>query len=167
MRHTFGIGLRVLAIRPTSRGFGFAVLEGAELLIDWGTKDARCEKNARSLGYVEALLDEYQPDAIVVEDARDRSFRRCARVRDLLQGIRRMAFTQGVRVRSISKRRIREVFSETRAVTKHDLALAIAGRLPELAPRLPPRRKPWMSQDERMSIFDAVGLGLALFEDAA
>lgn len=43
---------------------------------------------------------------------------------------------------------------------KHDIAVAIADRFPELAPRLPRVRKPWMSEDYRMSIFDAVGLAL-------
>jgi len=33
-------------------------------------------------------------------------------------------------------------------------------RFPELAPRLPRFRKPWMSEDYRMSIFDAVAFGL-------
>jgi hypothetical protein len=46
--------------------------------------------------------------------------------------------------------------------TKHALAEIIAKRFPgELASRLPPKRKPWMSEDYRMSIFDAVALVLA------
>ena len=36
-------------------------------------------------------------------------------------------------------------------------------RFPELAPRLPRSRKPWMSEDYRMSIFDAVALALTFF----
>jgi len=47
--------------------------------------------------------------------------------------------------------------------TAEAIAMAIAKRFPELAPRLPRFRKPWMSEDYRMSIFDAVGLGLAFF----
>jgi hypothetical protein len=41
--------------------------------------------------------------------------------------------------------------------------VAIAKRFPELAPRLPRFRKPWMSEDYRMSIFDAVAMALTLF----
>ncbi len=40
---------------------------------------------------------------------------------------------------------------------------AIAGRLPALAPRLPPFRKPWMCEDYRMSIFDAASFALTFF----
>jgi hypothetical protein len=41
--------------------------------------------------------------------------------------------------------------------------MAIAKRFPELALRLPRFRKPWMSEDYRMSIFDAAAFGLAYF----
>jgi hypothetical protein len=45
--------------------------------------------------------------------------------------------------------------------TKHALAEIIAKRFPEeLGSRLPPKRKPWMSEDSRMNIFDAVALAL-------
>ena len=46
---------------------------------------------------------------------------------------------------------------------KQEIAIAIAERFPELAPRLPRFRKPWMSEDYRMSIFDAVALALTFF----
>ena len=35
----------------------------------------------------------------------------------------------------------------------------MANHFPELAPRLPRFRKPWMSEDYRMSIFDAIAFG--------
>ena len=44
---------------------------------------------------------------------------------------------------------------------KETIAAKVAERFPELRPYLPPPRKPWMSEDERMNVFDAVGLGLA------
>jgi hypothetical protein len=50
------------------------------------------------------------------------------------------------------------------ASSKQEIAAAIANRFPELAPRLPRFRKPWMSEDYRMSIFDAVALGLIYFK---
>jgi hypothetical protein len=35
--------------------------------------------------------------------------------------------------------------------------------LPELAPYRPPRRKLWMSEDDRMAIFDAAALAATFF----
>ena len=47
--------------------------------------------------------------------------------------------------------------------TKRQIAEAIAREFPELEPRLPPVRKIWMSEDRRMSIFDAVSLAITFF----
>lgn len=44
--------IRVLAIDPSTRGFGFAVLEAPNRLIDWGVKEARTDKQRRALSKV-------------------------------------------------------------------------------------------------------------------
>jgi hypothetical protein len=45
--------------------------------------------------------------------------------------------------------------------TKQEIAELLAGKYPdELASRLPPKRKPWKSEDTRMDIFDAVALAV-------
>jgi len=59
--------------------------------------------------------------------------------------------------------RVKKVFAVFRANTKHEIAHAVAQQLPELAPRLPRFRKPWMSEDYRMAIFDAAALALTYF----
>jgi hypothetical protein len=47
--------------------------------------------------------------------------------------------------------------------TKQEMAEMLAGKFPdELASRLPPKRKPWKSEDSRMDIFEAVALALAI-----
>ncbi|MCX6925726.1 MAG: hypothetical protein NT154_21315, partial [Verrucomicrobia bacterium] len=56
---------------------------------------------------------------------------------------------------------LRRVFCGARRGTKHALAEIIAQRFPEeLGFRVPPKRRPWMSEDFRMDIFDAVALAL-------
>ncbi len=154
---------RVLAIDPASRGFGFAVLEGPERLIDWGVKTTRDDKNNRCLGLIEDLIERYEPDVIVVEDHTGKGSRRCRRVQKLIHGILELASTKGMRSRCISRREVKKAFSQHDASNKHQIATAIAQRLPELEPRVPPYRKPWMSEDERMSIFDAIALALTFF----
>ena len=52
-------------------------------------------------------------------------------------------------------------FAGTRAGTKYGIATALVPAFPELMVGLPPKRKPWQTEDSRMSIFDAVALGLA------
>jgi hypothetical protein len=74
-----------------------------------------------------------------------------------------MAERKNIRVRRFSKADVKRRFQELGSRTKYEIALAIAKRFPELAPRLPRFRKPWMSEDYQMSIFDAVGLGVSSF----
>ena len=155
---------RVLAIDPSTRGFGFAVLEGPERLIDWGVKEARDNKRVKCLEQIEKLMEHYQPDSIVVEDAEAKGSRRCRRVRELISAILKLTSTRGIKSRSFSRRAVRKAFSQHGASTKHEIATAIADRFPdELGPRLPPLRKPWMTEDHRMSIFDATALALTFF----
>jgi len=54
-------------------------------------------------------------------------------------------------------------FAGTGAGTKYGIATALVRAFPELLVRLPPKRKPWQTEDSRMSIFDAVALGLTYF----
>jgi Holliday junction resolvasome RuvABC endonuclease subunit len=155
--------IRVLAIDPSTRGFGFAVLEGPERLVDWGVKETKKNKNAKSLKLIEDLIDRYLPSVIVVEDYAGKGSRRCHRVGELINEISKLALERKVKARSFTRLKVKQAFSEFGASTKHEIAVAIAARFPELEPRLPRFRKPWMSEDYRMSIFDAVAFGLAFF----
>jgi hypothetical protein len=97
---------------------------------------------------------------IVVEDYTGKGSRRCRRVIELIKDISKLALKKKVKVRSISRDQVRKAFSESGAVNKYEITKVIANRFPELAPRLPRFRKPWMSEDYRMSIFDAVAFAV-------
>jgi Holliday junction resolvasome RuvABC endonuclease subunit len=155
--------IRVLAIDPSTRGFGFAVLEGPDQLIDWGVKETKKNKNAISLKLIEDLIDRYLPRVIVVEDYAGKGSRRCRRVCELIEDISKVASKRQINVRSFSRAKVKQAFSESGAINKQEIATAIAKQFPELVPRLPRFRKPWMSEDYRMSIFDAVAFGLTFF----
>ena len=168
MNRTYTKQKRILAIDPTTKGFGFAILEGPESLIDWGVKEVKDNKdasrlNARCSQQVANLIERYEPDMIVVEDYAAKGCRRCPRVRLLIRDTFKLALEKKIKIHSVSQRAVRAAFSRFGARTKHEIAGAIAKRLPELAPRQPPYRKPWMSEDDRMSIFDAVALVLTFF----
>ncbi len=155
--------IRVIAIDPSTKGFGFAVMEGPDRLIDWGVKETNGgNKNGICLQLIAELIDRYKPGALVIEDAERRS-RRCKRIRALLEDISKLAAESKIPVRRFARSAVREIFSEFGAWTKHEIATAIAQRLPELGPRLPPFRYPWMSMDYRMAIFNAVALALTYF----
>ncbi len=149
---------RVLAIDPTSRGFGYVVLESPATLVDWGVKATRPKEETRALAKVLELIRHYRPEIIVLED--HRGSRRCARIQTLLDKVWRLAATEGLKCHHFQTSRIKQVFRTFGANTKHEIAHAVAQQLPELAPRLPRYRKAWMSEEYGMAIFDAAALAL-------
>lgn len=153
----------VLGLQPTSRGIGFAVLEGTLRLVDWGVRETKKDKNRDGLRKIDALLDFYDPAVLVLENHHGQGSRRASRIRELLDAITERALARGLPVRHYSRGQVRHFFSHYDAQNKHQIATTIAGWLPELALRLPPPRKPWMSEDYRMAIFDAAAFALTYF----
>jgi hypothetical protein len=153
---------RILAIDPFSRGVGFAVLEGPACLIDWGLRTTGRADNAKAARVIDKLIDRFRPDVLALEDWDSAGSRRCGRVQKLLD---RIAADEGTRVlvRLITRHEIRAIGPLPQTSTKRGRACVLAERFPELHPFLPPVRKPWMPEDDRMAIFDAVGFARACF----
>ena len=152
----------ILAIAPSTKGLGFVVLEGQETLVNWGVKTVtKGNKNAQSLAKVKKLIAQYQPATLVLEDASAKGSRRAARIRTLTKQIVKMGATLKVNAKLFSRDQVMKTFFADGGGTKHLLAEIMAKRFPEqLNLQLPPRRKPWMSEDYRMGIFDAAALAL-------
>ncbi len=154
---------RILAIAPSTRGFGYAVLEGEETLVDWGVKSVRGDKNARCIAIAEQLIIHYRPEVMVLQDHSGKDSRRPVRIRVLSQGIIDLAPRHGLSVALFSRKQIDKVFFATGKGTKLARAEILAKRFPEeLGFELPPKRRAWMKEDARMDIFDAVALALML-----
>jgi len=154
---------RILAIDPSYRGFGFAILEGGSLLIDWGIKSARQGKDAQMLVKIKELIVLYRPQAVVLEAEAGKGSRRCQRLQALFEMVEALVLGQRMSVCRFSAKQVRNLFARFGAASKDDRARVIVQTFPELVPRLPPVRRPWMSEDYRMGIFDAVSLGLTFF----
>lgn len=150
--------LRVLAVDPSPRGFGYAVLEGRSSLVDWGLVHVRGNKNAESIRRLADFVKLYRPEALALEDCAAAGCRRRTRARVLIADMATYAEMEGLIVRSVSWRMIRLAVAGDSRATKEACARAVVERLPELEDYLPPHRKPWMSEDPRMSLFDAVGI---------
>jgi Holliday junction resolvasome RuvABC endonuclease subunit len=121
------------------------------------------KKNQATLAAVTRLIDWYHPAVLVLEDCASRGSRRYPRVRRLIQQLRALAGRLTLRCHVVPWRRLREVATGSPTATKHQVAQALTRVFPELRKRLPPARRPWMSEDARASIFDAVALATAFF----
>jgi len=153
----------VLAVDPMVRGFAFTIMEGSNQLIDWGIKKNYRNENRRCLARVKELLEKYPFDAVILEDYKGKGSRRCLRVQQLIQAIHGLATVKGIATYSFSRDDIRNTFSQTEALTKHAIATKIAKDLPQLGPHLPPPRKIWLPESDRINIFDAASLALTFF----
>lgn len=161
---------RVLAIDPSTRGFGFAVLEGPKSLIDWGVKDlvrkVRRKKpqiNDVSVLQAKSLIEQFHPDVIVLEDYKGKGSRRCIRVRRLIRRTCQLAAARRIKVKAYSPGDVRKAFHPFGVRNKDQISNKIAEWFPELLPHLPPYRKPWMAEDSRMAIFDAMAMALTFY----
>ena len=164
MNITIGDTLRIIAIDPMPKGYGFAVLEGPRFLVDWGTKVAGSgNKNAQCLKSISKLLDQYKPEVIVVEDFRRIIARRPERIRELISQVAEIGLGRRIKIRRFSRTHVRTLFGESGSDNKEEIAAQITGIFPELTPRLPRHRYPWMSEDFHMAIFDAIALALTYF----
>src|SRR5262245_55669394 len=75
--------IRIFALDPTTKGFGYAVLETPFRLVDWGLAYVSGEKESGALARFETLLDQFRPDIVVLEDPTAPGSRRRPRVQKL------------------------------------------------------------------------------------
>ena len=163
MNHAQWSGL-LLAVHLTTRGLAYALFEGPMSPVDWGVKEIRGpRKNVRCLDHLSSIIERYQPDTLVIEDCSQKGSRRSARIRRLYQAVETVARSQTMDIFRYSRRQVRQCLEKVGASTKHEIALAIAKLIPALSHRMPPIRKPWMSEDSRMSLFDAASLMMTFY----
>jgi hypothetical protein len=156
----------VLAIYPQSRGFAFIPFEGWLSPMNWGIHEAHGpRKNAWCLNKINALLDLYMPGIVVLQDMSDRGARRAPRIQQLNDRIAELADRRGMAVQKHSRARVLDYFTAVGATTKQNIAERIAKQVPALERYVPPARKPWMSEDPRMGIFDAAALAWMYFHE--
>ena len=156
--------IRILAIAPLSRGLGYAVMEGADRLVACGNKVILHDKNASALAWVKKFIQFYHPDVLVLPDVNAKDTHRAPRIKSLQRQIVALAKKHRLKARLISATQQRKRLLGDAKATKQAMAEALAKTFPvELGSRLPPKRRPWTSEDPRMDIFDAVGLAVVFW----
>jgi len=163
---------RILAIDLRPRRFGYAVFEGPRMLLDWGISaylpdgDGRGEIAGRRLA---ALLRISSPSAIVVKTERWESARTSTSpgARFLMDAITREASARSIPICLIAEDELKSTFVNLQCVTKYEIAAVLTRIFPELLWKLPPKRQIWQSEHPRMTMFDAIALGLAYWQHSS
>jgi|SRR5579872_841111 len=149
--------VRLLALEIRPKKAGFAVFEGSTLL-DWGvTRYGADTPASRRIG---SLLDRHRPDVVVTRwRPRLKHSRTGASV---VESIKRGAQRRSILVRILDALQIRTFFKQRGCRSKHTTAVLLAEWFPELAWRVPPKRKAWESEPHNALLFDAVGTAVAI-----
>ena len=151
--------IRVIGISLSTRGVGFALMEGDNDLVDWGLRVVKGDKNARCLSHVGNLITRYEPTVIALEDTLSAGVRRASRVHVLSQEIAQLARSHNIRVKVFTRKHIRSGLLHNPVGTKHAVAEHLGSRFKgELGFRIPKKRRCGMNADSRMDVFDAVAL---------
>jgi hypothetical protein len=149
---------RILALDVRPRKFGYAAFETPMRLLDSGL--SRFKSTHEAATRLDTLLMVFHPTVVVLRKIANHSPRNRLQTRSIVRVASRQVRRRSVRPIFLSERKIRNHFRNDGQVTKHTIATFIAATFPELACKLPPRRRAWDAEDRRMPIFDAVALGL-------
>ena len=149
-----------LAVHPHRHGFGWVAFTGPFAVFDWGMVKARRNKNALCLGKVEALIDRFTPEALVLEAYEGPGARRADRLTRLCRAIAALAVDRGAEVAIYTRADVAACFLDVGARSRDEIALAVVRHVDAFRHRLPKRRKPWQAEDERMALFSAAALVL-------
>jgi Holliday junction resolvasome RuvABC endonuclease subunit len=161
MTKTYFKNISILALTPSARGIGFAVLEGHDQLHDWGVKSGKGDKNKVAIKCVKELIASNRPEVIVLPDMKNA--RRDPRIKALNRQIIAVAKAHRVSVALFSDAQVKKVLLAECKGTRHDLAEMVAKRFPDqLTFHLPPKRDIYKSEDSRIDFFYAVALALTL-----
>jgi hypothetical protein len=153
----------VLAIRPTPRGFAYAVFEAPLSPVDWGVREVGGKhKNHPTLDAVARLCKRLRPDTLVIEDRTSLAANRYGRVHRLQKLLAALAIEENIELARYSRSRIRKAF-HYETISRYEIAQAIAAFIPAFENRLPPPRKLWNSEDPRLWLFDAASLAMTHF----
>lgn len=149
---------RALAVDVTAKGFAYVVLEGRESLVDWGLAQVMPATSARVRDRVRKLLRRFEPEILILEEPE--GSRRGRRARRLIRGLSNLADQEDTAWCMVSRAQVEEAFGDP--ANKYEIARAVAELFPELEHRMPRKRRAWMSEDERMGIFDAASFALTV-----
>lgn len=155
---------RILALHPHTAGVAFVAFDSPLNPIDWGIKEVRgARKNVRSLALVAKLVERLQPTVMVLADRHGPRDRTTPRVRRLQSLIMNFAEGDGIDVAVFTRADIRHCFGSIGAVTRYEIAQAVAARIHVFRDRLPRTPSIWRSQTERLGLFDAAALAMTYY----
>lgn len=147
-----------LALFPQGKGFGFAYFTEQYEPDHFGIATIKPPDNTRCLKRIDAMIETYKPNLILLPTPDGKRNRKRKRIQELLQQINHYAKRQDITIKTYSREQIRLIFEQFDAYSKLEIAEKICLWMPRLEKYQPPRRKRYMPEDYYQSMFDAISL---------
>ena len=147
---------RVLAIYLTYRGFGFTVFDDQNTILDWGHASVDFQDPEIFKKRLITFIEYNQVERVLSYSG----YKRPTQIQKNISSLENICKSKKVKCKIIPKQEVHSLFETLGAKTKYDRARLVASYIPDLTHKLPQPRKPWMSEDLRMSIFDSACLAL-------
>lgn len=145
----------------TAKGFAYAVTEGPKRLVSWGLLRT---SSRRVPQHLERVFKRLRPLFIAFDETDVE--RKRIRGRLFAHFLRKSCGEHQLMLVHASGRHAVDL-GRLRPLTRWEIASAIAGQFRELAHKLPEKRKPWQSEDDRMGIFMALASSVAAWRNFA
>ena len=148
---------RLMAVYPTTKGFGYLIIEDSQNIVNWGVV------NHKHDGFLTKKflnsVKKYGVDVLITEHFGKDSQRKFKAINRTMM-FRRLARTHKLSVTSFSKEKVDVVFGSFGAYTKESRACVVASQISPLKKWCPPKRKAWQPEHHRMAVFDCAVLSL-------
>jgi len=147
----------VLAVHPTSSGFGWAVFGLDGELVEWGIASGKEGRKPRLVRRFEKLLVRFEPTALILEAHEGK---RSEGIVAFYRTIARAAADAGTHVYIYDRAAIATALDIPLRSSRHAVAQKVAALLPELSHLIPRKQAFGASEDPRQSLFAAAALAL-------
>lgn len=150
----------VLAVHPTSSGFGWAVFDQSGELLEWSIASAKQGRKHQLADRFQKLLTRFAPSVLVLEAHEGE---RADRIVKLYRVFACAAADAGARGYTYDREAVAAALDIPARSSRYDVARTVAELLPELSHRIPRKQTGGRSEDPRQSLFAAAALALTYF----
>lgn len=150
---------RILGIASTIRGFAYAITEDPMCLVSSGTRGTPAS-GERLTKAIDTLLLRARPLFIAFEQS---SGKKRDRGRLFAEALVSCCEARKIMILTVGHEKLRGLTALARP-NKWDIANVIVLRFPEIAHKLPGKRKPWQSEDDRIGMFMALAAAVCAWQ---